>query len=148
MAESGDPRVPSGTAVLAVDGTSLRRVGARPGLARYLASLWEYRSFILFDSRSRIAGANSVNALGRVWMVLNPILDGAAYFLVFGLLLGTGRGVPNFLGYLIIGVFLFRYTSSAITAGSRSISTNLSICLLYTSPSPRDATLSRMPSSA
>ena len=78
MADTGDPRVPSGTAVLTVDGASLRRVGARPGLARYLASLWEYRSFILFDSRSRIAGANSVNALGRVWMVLNPILDGAA----------------------------------------------------------------------
>ncbi|MBE0975603.1 ABC transporter permease, partial [Escherichia coli] len=107
MADNGDPRAPSGTAVLTVDGAGLRRVGARPGLARYLASLWEYRSFILFDSRSRIAGANSVNALGRVWMVLNPILDGAAYFLVFGLLLGTGRGVPNFLGYLIIGVFLF-----------------------------------------
>ncbi|MEV6950134.1 ABC transporter permease, partial [Streptomyces sp. NPDC051172] len=88
----------------------------------------------LFDSRSRIAGANSVNALGRVWMVLNPILDGAAYFLVFGLLLGTGRGVPNFLGYLIIGVFLFRYTSSAITAGSRSISTNLSIVRAFRFP--------------
>ena len=27
-------------------------------------------------------------------------------------------------------------------------SENISICLLYTSPSPRDATLSRMPSSA
>ncbi|EZP32793.1 ABC transporter permease [Micrococcus luteus] len=134
MSDTGDPRVPSGTAVLTVDGATLRRVGARPGLARYLASLWEYRSFILFDSRSRIAGANSVNALGRVWMVLNPILDGAAYFLVFGLLLGTGRGVPNFLGYLIIGVFLFRYTSSAITAGSRSISTNLSIVRAFRFP--------------
>lgn len=67
-------------------------------------------------------------------MVLNPILDGAAYFLVFGLLLGTGRGVPNFLGYLIIGVFLFRYTSSAITAGSRSISTNLSIVRAFRFP--------------
>ena len=29
-----------------------------------------------------------------------------------------------------------------------SVSDVLSICLLYTSPSPRDATLSRMPSSA
>ena len=28
------------------------------------------------------------------------------------------------------------------------LSTKLGICLLYTSPSPRDATLSRMPSSA
>ena len=32
--------------------------------------------------------------------------------------------------------------------GTRSHSGWLSFCLLYTSPSPRDATLSRMPSSA
>ena len=31
---------------------------------------------------------------------------------------------------------------------NRTVSANLGICLLYTSPSPRDATLSRMPSSA
>ncbi|TFI50254.1 ABC transporter permease [Micrococcus endophyticus] len=120
--------------MVTVDGARLRRVGARPGLGQYIRSLWDYRSFILFDSRSRIAGANSVNALGRVWMVLNPILDGAAYFLVFGLLLGTGRGIENFLGYLVIGVFLFRYTSGAITAGSRSISGNLSIVRAFRFP--------------
>ena len=32
--------------------------------------------------------------------------------------------------------------------GERSSDSYLKICLLYTSPSPRDATLSRMPSSA
>ena len=34
------------------------------------------------------------------------------------------------------------------TARYEHISENLNSCLLYTSPSPRDATLSRMPSSA
>lgn len=134
MVDPGDQRVPNGGTVVTVDGSDLRRVGARPGLGRYIASLWDYRSFILFDSRSRIAGANSVNALGRVWMVLNPILDGAAYFLVFGILLGTGRGIENFIGYLVIGVFLFRYTSGAITAGSRSISGNLAIVRAFRFP--------------
>ncbi|GAA3795488.1 ABC transporter permease [Micrococcus endophyticus] len=133
MADTGESRAEA-AAVVTVDGARLRRVGARPGLGQYIRSLWDYRSFILFDSRSRIAGANSVNALGRVWMVLNPILDGAAYFLVFGLLLGTGRGIENFLGYLVIGVFLFRYTSGAITAGSRSISGNLSIVRAFRFP--------------
>ncbi|MDN5692873.1 ABC transporter permease [Micrococcus endophyticus] len=133
MADTGESRAEA-AAVVTVDGAQLRRVGARPGLGQYIRSLWDYRSFILFDSRSRIAGANSVNALGRVWMVLNPILDGAAYFLVFGLLLGTGRGIENFLGYLVIGVFMFRYTSGAITAGSRSISGNLSIVRAFRFP--------------
>ena len=36
----------------------------------------------------------------------------------------------------------------AITTASGKASGDVSICLLYTSPSPRDATLSRMPSSA
>ena len=134
MVESGDSHSEGGTVVLTVDGSGLGRVGARPGLGRYLASLWEFRSFILFDSRSRIAGANSTNALGRLWMVLNPILDGLAYFLVFGLLLGTGRGIENFLAYLIVGVFLFRFTTQAVTSGSRSISGNASIVRAFQFP--------------
>ncbi|MGW9715555.1 MULTISPECIES: ABC transporter permease [Micrococcus] len=121
-------------ATLHVDGSDLGRVGARPGLGRYIASLWSYRSFIVFDSRSRIAGAASTNALGRIWMILNPILDGAAYFLVFGVLLQTGRGIENFIAYLVVGVFLFRYTSQAIANGSRSISSNLSIVRAFRFP--------------
>lgn len=122
------------TQVLRVDGAGLARVGARPSLGRYIASLWDFRSFILFDSRSRIAGATSTNVLGRVWMVLNPILDGAAYFLVFGLILQAGRNIENFIGYLVVGVFLFRYTSQAIANGSRSISANLSIVRAFRFP--------------
>ena len=37
---------------------------------------------------------------------------------------------------------------AALTALGSSLSDLFSSCLLYTSPSPRDATLSRMPSSA
>ena len=37
---------------------------------------------------------------------------------------------------------------SVIQANVWNDSANISACLLYTSPSPRDATLSRMPSSA
>lgn len=134
MADSPGPRSPIVTTVVPVDGGGLSRVGARPGLARYLLSLWRYRSFILFDSRSRVAGASSTNALGRVWMVLNPLLDGAAYFLIFGVLFGTGRGVPNFVAYLMVGVFLFRYTSQAITNGSKAISGNLSLVRAFRFP--------------
>ena len=36
----------------------------------------------------------------------------------------------------------------AITAAAQSLGSKYLDCLLYTSPSPRDATLSRMPSSA
>lgn len=128
MAASG----PMNTVV--VDAAPLGVVGARPSLRDYVLSLFRYRSFILFDSRSRISGANAVNTLGRLWMVLNPILDGGAYFLVFGVLLGTGRGIPNFIAYLIIGVFFFRYSSQAITAGSKAVSSNLTLVRAFRFP--------------
>ena len=68
--------------------------------------------------------------------------------------LGTDADVPGF-GVAkydpdhmanIFG-FLHRADKYRITYGN-SIDDCFNICLLYTSPSPRDATLSRMPSSA
>ena len=40
------------------------------------------------------------------------------------------------------------YAKVNVTADGLSMSRDFRVCLLYTSPSPRDATLSRMPSSA
>ncbi|WP_295016613.1 ABC transporter permease [uncultured Micrococcus sp.] len=125
--------VPIDTAVT-VHRTGLHPVGRRPGFGAYLVSLWRYRHFIAFDSRSRIDGAQAVNALGRLWSVLTPVLDGAAYFFVFGVLLGTGRGVPNFVAYLIVGVFLFRYSSQAIRAGARAIVANQTVVNAFRFP--------------
>lgn len=127
---TGDSR----TRTIVMDRSELIRVGARPSLWRYLRQIWDYRSFVLFDSKSRIAGGNSTNALGQIWLVLNPILNGAAYYFVFGLLLGTGRGVENFIGYLIIGVFMFRFTSSAISSGSKAITSNRAVVRAFSFP--------------
>ena len=46
--------------------------------------------------------------------------------------------------------FIFDHTFSMLRAGIREklATSGVDVCLLYTSPSPRDATLSRMPSSA
>lgn len=117
-----------------VDGSGFTRVGRRPGLWKYLKQVWDFRHFIIFDSKSRIAGESSDDNLGRVWMVLNPILQGAAYFLVFGLMLDTSRGIDNFIAYLIIGVFMYRFTATTITAGSKAISGNHSLVTAFNFP--------------
>jgi teichoic acid transport system permease protein len=101
----------------------LRDLYRRPPLVEYVRRLWGRRHFIRADARARVAGSTRGTVLGRAWLVLNPVLDGAAYFLIFGLLLQTSRGIPNFLGYLVIGVFLFRYTARCLTAGSQSLLT-------------------------
>lgn len=119
---------------IVVDPAGLKRVGARSGPLRYLKEIWDYRSFIVFDSKSQISGGASSDELGKIWLVLNPILNAATYYLVFGVLLGTSRGIENFVAYLILGVFMFRYTSSTILAGSKSISGNKSVLRAFTFP--------------
>lgn len=63
---------------------------------------------------------NASTALGLVWWVLNPLLMGAVYYLVFGIILGISRD----LSYLLSGVFVFYYTSTSITTGANSIIQN------------------------
>jgi teichoic acid transport system permease protein len=99
----------------------LRRVGARPTLANYLKRLWEVRHFIVYEARVSVGAQNRDHMLGNIWLVLTPILNGATYFLIFGLLLGTSRGVENFLGYLTIGVFMFSFTSRTVIQGANSL---------------------------
>ncbi|GAA3073364.1 MULTISPECIES: ABC transporter permease [Actinomycetes] len=120
--------------VVQLDGSSLVRVGARPRLLDYIQRLWAFRHFIIYDSHSKVQTANSNDAMGRVWMVVNPILSGLAYFLVFGLLLDLSRGISNFIGYLIIGVFMFRYTTSAVSSGASSMVSNQSVVQAFNFP--------------
>lgn len=128
--------VPSEPAAQTVqlDGSPLIRVGARPGLLTYLREIWAFRHFIFYDSHSRVASSNSTDSLGRVWMVLNPLLFGLAYFFIFGILMDTGRGIPNFVGYLVIGVFTFRFFTSAVTGGGKSISGNKNVVQAFNFP--------------
>lgn len=112
----------------------LHRIGSKPSLTGYVRELWKYRHFIYFDARSRLQSQNKSFLLGNVWLVLTPVFNGLTYFLIFGLLLNTSRGVDNFLGFLIIGVFMFSLTSRAISAGSRSLQQNKSVVAAFQFP--------------
>jgi len=109
------------TGVHVVPPGRLRRVGARPALGDYVASLWQRRFFLWADALAKVAGGTRETRLGAGWLVLRPMLDGLAYFLLFGLLMSSSRGVPNFLGYLIVGVFLFSFTTQCVTRGATSV---------------------------
>lgn len=132
--DASKPPVDGGAQQVKIDGSNFTRVGVRPGLWSYLKELWDFRHFIIFDSKSRIAGETADDNLGRTWMVLNPILQGMAYFLVFGVMLGTGRGIENFVAYLIIGIFMYRFTVTTVVAGSKAISGNRALVTAFSFP--------------
>lgn len=117
-----------------VDGTRLRPVTVRPPLGEYLRQLARRRHFIVADARARIRSGTSDTVLGRIWLVLQPTLDAAVYLVVFGLVLQSNRGIENFLGYLVIGVFMFRYTAQCLSAGARSLIVGRSLMRAFTFP--------------
>ena len=101
--------------------------GRRPPLAEYTRRLWGRRHFIVAFATARLTATYTAARLGQVWQVMTPLLNAAVYYLIFGLLLGTNRGIPNFIAYLCTGVFVFQFTQSAVLSGTRSIADNLGL---------------------
>lgn len=105
----------------------LGRSGARPSLPEYVRQLWGRRHFIVAYARARNEAQYTDSILGQAWQVLTPLLNAAVYYLIFGLLLKTTRGVDNYTGFLVVGVFIFTYTQRAVMSGARSVSGNLGL---------------------
>ncbi|MFC5379506.1 ABC transporter permease [Aquipuribacter nitratireducens] len=123
MASAGDRVTSEELAALGRE-HGLRPVGRRPSLGVYLAQLWDRRHFILSTARSGLASNTAQDRLGPLWLVLNPLLLGLAYYLIFGLLLGTSDQVEDFIGFLVIGIFLYQYTARAVSEGARAVTGN------------------------
>ncbi|MDO4783506.1 MAG: ABC transporter permease [Propionibacteriaceae bacterium] len=94
---------------------ALRPVSARPPLHRYLGQLWQRRHFISMQGWAQAMGQHQGTLLGNLWLIVAPVLDGLVYFFIFGVLFAGGRGIPNFFGYLIIGMFMFTFTSRVVS---------------------------------
>jgi teichoic acid transport system permease protein len=87
----------------------------------YLGELWRRREFAWYLAMGKLRARNASTALGLLWWVLNPLLLAGVYFFAFGVILGTQRGDPNYLAYLVAGLFVFHYTTQSMTAGAASI---------------------------
>ncbi|MGH3516235.1 MAG: ABC transporter permease [Haloechinothrix sp.] len=105
----------------------LTRTTARPSLPAYVQQLWQRRHFIMAYASARTTSTYSASRLGQLWQVLTPLLNAAVYFFLFGVLLGTSRGVENFVAFLVTGVFVFTFTQRSLNNGAKSISGNLQL---------------------
>ena len=105
----------------------LQRAGARLPVDEYTRRLWERRYFVTAYSSASNAVGYEGNFLGQAWQVLTPLLNIGVYYLIFGLLLNTNRGVPNYIAFLAVGVFVFTFCTTALTTGARAITGNLGL---------------------
>lgn len=103
--------------------------GARPSIPAYVRQLWNRRHFIVAFSRAKLSAQYSQAKLGQLWQVVTPLLNALVYYLIFGLILNAGRGLPKdvYIPFLVTGVFVFTFTQTSVMSGVRAISGNLGL---------------------
>jgi teichoic acid transport system permease protein len=99
----------------------LKQTAIRPPLRGYATELWQRRHFISGFATARNIAMYTEARLGQLWQVLTPLLNAGVYFFIFGVLLHASRGVPNYLSFLVTGVFVFNFTQRAFITSSQVI---------------------------
>jgi teichoic acid transport system permease protein len=105
----------------------LRPSATRPAVPAYLGQLWQRRHFILAFATARNIALYTEAKLGQLWQVLTPLLNAGVYFLIFGELLNINRGIPNYFGFVVTGVFVFNFTQRTFISTSTVMTQNLDL---------------------
>lgn len=101
-----------------IDDSRLQPLSSRPSLGQYIRQLHGRRHFVMVDASKRSFKTGQDMFLGRVWLVLQPLLEVSVYILIFGVILNVSRGIEHFVSYLVIGVVFFRFVARGINSGS------------------------------
>lgn len=85
----------------------LMDVTKTPSVPEYLREAWRRREFAIVVPLQDLRAKNMDTVLGQLWHLVNPAMLVGVYFIIFGVVLDTRRGVDNFLGFLLVGIVLF-----------------------------------------
>lgn len=105
----------------------LEDVNASARISPYIGGLWRRRSYIAYVSASELRSQQINTVLGNLWHLLNPALTILIYYLIFGVLLETTRGVDNFILFLTVGIFCFQFIQRSTTSGATAIVGNVGL---------------------
>ena len=102
-----------------------------PPLGSYVRELWRRRHFALEMTQSQMRAANTSTSLGRLWLVLNPLLlSGVYYILLF--IVGSGKNVD--FAQITSGLFFFTFLSTTILSGTGSVTSGGNLILNMSFP--------------
>lgn len=102
------------TSTVDVESTFAKR---RRQLREYVGELWSRRELAYALGMGNLKARNAATSLGIVWWVLNPLLLGGVYYVVFGFFFPGERD----LGYLLSGMFAMHFTGQSLSSGANSI---------------------------
>ena len=102
-----------------------------PALRPYLIDLWGRRRFIWHLARTDLKGEHYDSAIGQLWVILDPLLMAAVYFLLRTVVrpAGTGAARGAIIAHLVWAVFFFTFVSNSLTAGARSVLSGRSLIM-------------------
>ncbi|MCU0269973.1 MAG: ABC transporter permease [Acidimicrobiales bacterium] len=97
-----------------------------PPLHRYLREIWGRRAFMWHLSRSELKAQHYDTVIGQAWIVLDPLLEAAVYYLLRTVVrpIGTDAERNALLAHLIMAVFFFGYTRASLMGGTKAILSN------------------------
>ncbi|MGI3781416.1 MAG: ABC transporter permease [Janthinobacterium lividum] len=90
-----------------------------PPLIPYFRELWHRRGFAAEMSRATMRGDNTSTYLGRAWLIVNPVLLAAVYYLLVTIL--KGHHDTRTFTHLMLGLFAFHLVSNSMNTGTRSV---------------------------
>jgi ABC-type polysaccharide/polyol phosphate export permease len=95
------------------------RVGLPP-LGPYFRELWRRREFAVELSRTNLREQHFNTVFGQLWLILNPLLLCAVYFVLVDIL-RAGHRPPGFLAHLVGAVFAYYFVSDIVRRSIRSV---------------------------
>ncbi len=104
-----------------------------PPLIPYFRELWRRRSFAVEMSKATMRGANTSTFFGQLWLILNPLLLAAVYYVLVTII--RRQHDPAFFAHLTLGLFAFQMVDTSITSGATSVTSSGK--LLLNTPFPR-----------
>lgn len=90
-----------------------------PPLKKYAKQLFGRRAFISEFAKSELRRQNYGSPLGQIWLILNPLLLSAVYFLLIVIISGHTNSARY--AHLTAGLFVFYLITNSITAGAKSV---------------------------
>jgi ABC-type polysaccharide/polyol phosphate export permease len=90
-----------------------------PKLGKYWKSLWSRRTFIAEYSKSELREQHFDSAFGQLWLILNPLLLSAVYFILIVIIGGSSDSTRY--AHLTATLFFFYLVANSLTGGVKSV---------------------------
>lgn len=102
-----------------------------PRLGPYLRGVWERRTLVWHLARSDMKAAHYDTVLGQVWIVLNPLLLAAVYYLLRSVVrpIGSDESRSYLIAHLVGAIFFFYLIRNCFSNGANSLLGNRGLLL-------------------